>query len=1106
MRPSRTLILASLGLLIASASAQAAGCPEPSDATCFNGQPCAGGLSIQVRALNPAPTGSLMLWQAQVQGAAGALDYVWQDIYGSMPGGFPYSGRIRNQVGFDIAKVTVADYGRVNPVTQQPPLCVAAKGNLMYFVPSAEQRTQPPYNQPPSVTYAVWLPRDIEQIEPGMVDAIRPTLERNWRIIRTGFFHQYGETFRMNPLFVFTSTKTEQDICGGDCTDLGLTTPLVTEAKREINQELVRLGGIPSTGYTHAVITSVYGGGGWAASGEWNDPIGAFGELADLTGRQFPPIEADFSFAVLDVMGRYRDALGGGLAHELNHAIGWDEINNFSLYEPPSDYEYSIGQQSPFMTESLDDATPPSASFTNFPVSPASGSVTIEVTASDNSGMDAVGFMVDGQLQAFDNSSPYRYTLDTKRVGLGVHTIGAVAVDQTGNATWIERKLTVANTLSGSSCSSNSPAGKFQVCFYDGLGTAGPFLGEMRDQPFPVVAPNAGPLIKHWWEPDEVVAFGQSATVTGVWRGTINFPAPAAAGAQQLLRLLTSGPTKLYVNDQLVLSTVGPGEYIVRRNLVGPTQLRIEWQHNGGQGIVFLRYQPGTALLAPNNPPTLNIADTATPGTPLNPALPIVAKPGDALDWTLTAADAEDAGSALLLSGSEAARGALSSLGAVLTPQGDGTARFQWTPNLSQEGQTFQFMFEAVDTGRLSKAVTLTVRVPFPQEPRCVDPPNAITNVSEGQRVVILFSCRDFQGGVLAQTTTGLPSGARLEIFGDANLDGLLSAADTTKMVLLQGQIASTPELMVADLNRNGRIDPADLALLVNELFQPSRRYLFAWVPDYTQAGSYPVTATVRDPDNFTDQVVLQINVRNAFPIQDPADQTVPIGHPVRWVFFADDNQDDITYNLFTVTRDGEIVTTYPAGAVFTTLGDVNGDGQLTTEDLTRLYQIANGGQTPTPMEVLLSDFDDPPNGPDSNDYVLLLETIRGRYAPRKVFAWVPQDGQDDIYPFWLVAMNESGYSYSSPVFDLTVLPTCAITTAAYGRPDAPEIHALWAMHRQLIGSAWNTSWHQAYLRWYEKVGPKLAAQVRTRPWLRALIRGMLQSVIRVSGKTGNIQ
>lgn len=92
------------------------------------------------------------------------------------------------------------------------------------------------------------------------------------------------------------------------------------------------------------------------------------------------------------------------------------------------------------------DTTPPTVSFS----SPANGSilsgtVDVQVSASDNRGVSAVSFYVDGVLQSTKTASPYTFTWDTTRASNGSHTLRAVASDAAGNSANSQISVSVSN-------------------------------------------------------------------------------------------------------------------------------------------------------------------------------------------------------------------------------------------------------------------------------------------------------------------------------------------------------------------------------------------------------------------------------------------------------------------------------------------------------------------------------------------------------------------------------------------------------------------------------------------------------------------------------------
>jgi thermitase len=92
------------------------------------------------------------------------------------------------------------------------------------------------------------------------------------------------------------------------------------------------------------------------------------------------------------------------------------------------------------------DSEPPTASFG----SPAngetvSGTVVVQVEASDNLGMASVSLYVDGQLAGTDSNVPYSFLWDTLDAAEGAHTLKAVASDDAGNTGEAQISVTVHN-------------------------------------------------------------------------------------------------------------------------------------------------------------------------------------------------------------------------------------------------------------------------------------------------------------------------------------------------------------------------------------------------------------------------------------------------------------------------------------------------------------------------------------------------------------------------------------------------------------------------------------------------------------------------------------
>jgi thermitase len=93
------------------------------------------------------------------------------------------------------------------------------------------------------------------------------------------------------------------------------------------------------------------------------------------------------------------------------------------------------------------DTTPPSAAITApAPGATVSGTATVNVSATDDVGVAAVGLYLDGALLASDTTAPFAFAWDTTTSGNGTHTLQAVASDAAGNTgTSTSVSVTVSN-------------------------------------------------------------------------------------------------------------------------------------------------------------------------------------------------------------------------------------------------------------------------------------------------------------------------------------------------------------------------------------------------------------------------------------------------------------------------------------------------------------------------------------------------------------------------------------------------------------------------------------------------------------------------------------
>lgn len=95
------------------------------------------------------------------------------------------------------------------------------------------------------------------------------------------------------------------------------------------------------------------------------------------------------------------------------------------------------------------DQSPPTVKFI-YPLSDLvlTGTVNVEIDATDNTGIAFVSFYIDGNLHYTFTSKPYIYLLDTTQLSDGIHVFEAFAYDEAGNVSNASISVTVKNTFS----------------------------------------------------------------------------------------------------------------------------------------------------------------------------------------------------------------------------------------------------------------------------------------------------------------------------------------------------------------------------------------------------------------------------------------------------------------------------------------------------------------------------------------------------------------------------------------------------------------------------------------------------------------------------------
>ena len=92
------------------------------------------------------------------------------------------------------------------------------------------------------------------------------------------------------------------------------------------------------------------------------------------------------------------------------------------------------------------DTVPPTVAFVT-PATGASlaGSVSVQLSASDNCGLASVSLRVDGGTPSCLSAAPYAFTWDTTTASDGAHTLTATATDTSGNVATAQLAVTVSN-------------------------------------------------------------------------------------------------------------------------------------------------------------------------------------------------------------------------------------------------------------------------------------------------------------------------------------------------------------------------------------------------------------------------------------------------------------------------------------------------------------------------------------------------------------------------------------------------------------------------------------------------------------------------------------
>jgi subtilisin family serine protease len=171
---------------------------------------------------------------------------------------------------------------------------------------------------------------------------------------------------------------------------------------------------IPGAGYTNAAGTS------------FSAPLVA--GVAALVMSANPSLTPT---QVQDVLKKSADDLG---------PAGWDSSYGWGRVNASRAVSLATGSQQA-------DITPPAVSF----LSPGngatvSGSVSVAVSASDNTAVTSVAMTIDGSLVTSFVAAPYTFSWNTSALPDGTHTLSATAIDGAGNSSANTISVTVRNT------------------------------------------------------------------------------------------------------------------------------------------------------------------------------------------------------------------------------------------------------------------------------------------------------------------------------------------------------------------------------------------------------------------------------------------------------------------------------------------------------------------------------------------------------------------------------------------------------------------------------------------------------------------------------------
>jgi protocatechuate 3,4-dioxygenase beta subunit len=131
-------------------------------------------------------------------------------------------------------------------------------------------------------------------------------------------------------------------------------------------------------------------------------------------------------------------------AHTIK-AEAYDSVNQRSFKQKTVIVHNISGDQVPQFTQTTIASLPGGETANVTAVTTVSGSVNIQVTVSDDNGIDKVVFYIDGVKKHTDTSPPYQYTWNTTQYSNGHHTIDIFVYDTAGQTVMKQETVKVDN-------------------------------------------------------------------------------------------------------------------------------------------------------------------------------------------------------------------------------------------------------------------------------------------------------------------------------------------------------------------------------------------------------------------------------------------------------------------------------------------------------------------------------------------------------------------------------------------------------------------------------------------------------------------------------------